>query len=211
LGWVIELRNRKDTSLDKVTPSEIDFLLKMLEQDKTGTPSASDKWSCFMNFKKYEAAMVAFKAAAKDFSIWGYRDYLIVEMAKALNNTDEVVDLIKNGHKDSYPTDKAIAFLELNRPEAALDIIKAQTPDFLYYFCDEVGGLKVLRKAKSLNQMKVIEFFYNEITSTYNLNKVPKNSYNRDTYDQMVKLSSITGELGNAELSQKLYNYYTKM
>jgi hypothetical protein len=211
LGWVIELRNRKDTSLDKVTSPEIDFLLNMLEQDKTGTPSASDKWSCFMNFKRYPAAMVSFKTATKDYSLWGYRDYLIVEMAKALNNTDEVVELIKTGHKDSYPTDKAIVFLELNRPDAALDIIKAQTPDLLYYFCDEVGGLKVLRKAKALNQMKLLEFFYQEITSTYNLNKVPKNSYNRDTYEQMVKLSSITGELGNAELSQKLYNYYTKM
>lgn len=211
LGWVIELRNRKDTSLDQVTSSEIDFLLTMLEQDKTGTPSASDKWSCFMNFKKYRPAMAAFNLAAKDYSVWGYRNPMIVEMAKALNNTDEVVETIKNGYKDSKPTEKALVFLELNRQDAALEIIKSETSDYLYYFCDEVEGLKVLRKAKALNQMKIIEFFYNEITSSYNLNKVPKNSYNRDTYDQMVKLSAITGELGNAELSQKLYNYYTKM
>lgn len=211
LGWVIELLNRKDTSLDQVTSSEIDFLLTMLEQDKTGTPSASDKWSCFMNFKKYRPAMAAFTLAAKEYSVWGYRNPMIVEMAKALNNTDEVVETIKNGHKDSKPTEKALVFLDLNRQDAVLEIIKAETSDYLYYFCDEVEGLKVLRKAKALNQMKVIEFFYNEITSTYNLNKVPKNSYNRDTYDQMVKLSAITGELGNAELSQKLYNYYTKM
>lgn len=211
LGWVIELRNRKDTSLDQVTSSEIDFLLTMLEQDKTGTPSASDKWSCFMNFKKYRPAMAAFNLAAKDYSVWGYRNPMIVEMAKALNNTDEVVETIKNGYKDSKPTEKALVFLELNRQDAALEIIKSETSDYLYYFCDEVEGLKVLRKAKALNQMKIIDFLYNEITSSYNLNKVPKNSYNRDTYDQMVKLSAITGELGNAELSQKLYNYYTKM
>ena len=155
--------------------------------------------------------MAAFTLAAKDYSVWGYRNPMIVEMAKALNNTDEVVETIKNGYKDSKPTEKALVFLELNRQDAALEIIKAETSDYLYYFCDEVEGLKVLRKARVLNQMKIIEFFYNEITSTYNLNKVPKNSYNRDTYDQMVKLSAITGELGNAELSQKLYNYYTKM
>jgi hypothetical protein len=212
LGWVIELRNRKDTSLNKVSPAEIELLLNMLENDKTDTPSYFDKWLCFMNFKKYNAAWKVFGPAAKDFSFWSYKQELIAEMAIGLNNTDEVVEEIKKGHSDYSPTDKAIVFLFLNRPEAALGFIQTWDHPKLTYFCDESDGLKVLRMAKTKNQQKILEFFYQEIVNTLpNLDKVPKKNYNNDLYEQMVKLSSITEELGNNELSHKLYNYYTKM
>lgn len=212
----VENKGNEDLSLTKDIEQELVIII-----DKTGhTPNATagldDLWILMCHLKDYSRAFDWFKTALPGYSIM-YSDYYLPElnaMAIALNNKAEVLDLIaKNRVSNEKPatTEKSLAYLALQNPQAAIDLIKNVQWGTLEFFADEVAGQKVLRAAFNNKQQMLLDFFYNEITSNYNLSKTPKKQYNPETYERLILFSHLTEEFGNTDLSHKLYDYYQAM
>lgn len=189
--------------------------------DKTGAgPNAKEPpdnlWLLMCKLNEYTRAFSYFKTALPDYSNMysGYNLPRLKAMAKALNNADEVVDLIARYRVSNEKPEtgyKALAFLALDKPDAAIRLIKEVKWGALEFFVDENPGQKVLNYAFANKQQTVLDFFYNEITTAYNLNKTPKKQYNPDKYDQLKILSHLTEKFGNKDLADKIYDYYMAM
>lgn len=216
------LAENKDSAANEINtlPKRTEAALLTI-LDKTGTgPNAKATpdmlWLLMCRLTEYTRAFSYFKTALPDFSNM-YSDYNLPRlkaMTKALNNADEVIDLIARyrvSNEKPETSYKALAFLALDKPDAAIRLIKEVKWGALEFFVDEVLGQKVLNYAFANKQQTVLDFFYNEINNTYNLNKTPKKQYDQEKYEQLKMLSHLTEKFGNKELADKIYDYYMAM
>ncbi|HRG24005.1 MAG TPA: hypothetical protein PLL23_06425 [Chitinophagaceae bacterium] len=215
----VENKGRKETEdliLDKEIEKELVKIIDEIGFTDNATDTPDMLWLLMCHLKEYDLAFKWFKIALPNHT-YMYSDNNLPNlsaMAAALNNTAEVLDLIaKNRVSNEKPAtaEKSLAYLALQSPQAAIDLIKNVRWGTLEFFADEVAGQKVLRAAFKNKQQLLLDFFYNEITSNFNLTKTPKKQYNPETYERLILFSHLTEEFGNTDLSHKLYEYYQAM
>lgn len=215
----MENKGRKETEdliLDKEIEKELVKIIDEIGFTDNATDTPDMLWLLMCHLKEYDLAFKWFKIALPNHT-YMYSDNNLPNlsaMAAALNNTAEVLDLIaKNRVSNEKPAtaEKSLAYLALQSPQAAIDLIKNVRWGTLEFFADEVAGQKVLRAAFKNKQQLLLDFFYNEITSNFNLTKTPKKQYNPETYERLILFSHLTEEFGNTDLSHKLYEYYQAM
>jgi hypothetical protein len=209
-------KDAEDLTLDKKLVKELVTIIDETGNTPNATEGPDNLWILMCRLKEYERAFKWFKTALPGYTIM-YSEYYLPElnaMATALNNKTEVLELIaRNRVSNEKPetAEKSLVCLALQNPQAAIDLIKNVRWGTLEFFADEVAGQKVLRAAYKNKQQVLLEFFYTEITSNFNLSKTPKKQYNQETYERLILFSHLTEEFGNTELSHKLYEYYQAM
>lgn len=212
----VENKGNDDLSLTADIKQELVTIIDQTGHTPDATAGPDDLWILMCHLKDYARAFDWFKTALPGYTIM-YSDYYLPElnaMATSLNNKTEVVNLIAGNrvsNEKAATTEKSLAYLALQSPQAAIDLIKNVKWGTLDFFADEVAGQKVLKAAFNNKQQPLLDFFYNEITGSYNLSKTPKKQYNQETYDRLIIFSKLTEEFGNYDLSHKIYEYYQAM